>query len=236
LTDSRCLDDHFSYTSVVSLENTHNVRGGRVLTEEYTAAVRSTCDDLEDATTRIRLHLDGARVCNAAVASGRSLASLSAPFDSVTCCLSKGMGAPAGTLLMGEAKHVRAARRLRKQLGGGMRQVGVLAAAGIVALSQFPAVLAADHANAKEFARAVEEGRASTRLTLRDQAPPETNMVYLKIAGDAEDPSELFGRLNEEFGVKADCSYPGYVRTVFHRDLPPGAVERLVSAFKAVLG
>ncbi len=137
----RSEDEHFPYSRIIALENTHNRCGGRVLTADYTDAVGA----LAHAHGMV-LHIDGARLWNAAVAQNVTPARLAAAADSVTCCLSKGLAAPVGSVIAGSEPFIRRARRNRKLLGGGMRQAGVIAAAGIVALAEMYDRLAEDHA------------------------------------------------------------------------------------------
>jgi len=141
-------DIHHPISALLSLENTHNFAGGVVLEQARVDALLALAH-----ASGLRTHLDGARVFNAAVASGLTLARLAQGFDLVSCCLSKGLGAPVGSLVLGSRELVATCRRLRKALGGGMRQVGILAAAGIMALEEGPALLAHDHRRAKALAR-----------------------------------------------------------------------------------
>lgn len=166
--------------SLVCVENTHNRGGGRVFPQDDVARLG------ERARARgLAFHLDGARLWNAAIASGRSEKELAAPFDTASVCFSKGLGAPVGSALVGSRAVVERARRLRKMWGGGMRQAGVLAAAARYALSHHRARLAEDHANARRFAERV----AGVRGVRVDLAAVETNIVYVELApplrGDA---------------------------------------------------
>ncbi len=162
-------DPHLAPTRLVALENTHNRCGGRVLDPGRTLAVREFCD-----RHGLLLHLDGARVCNAAVASGLRPAELAAPFDSVSVCLSKGLGAPVGSVLLGSREFVRRALRARKLLGGGMRQAGIVAAAGLYALQHNIERLAEDHRRARMLAARIA---AAAGLAV-EPAVVETNMVF----------------------------------------------------------
>ncbi|MFN3596061.1 MAG: GntG family PLP-dependent aldolase, partial [Rubricoccaceae bacterium] len=208
-------------TRLVCLENTVNKAGGRVLPD---AAARAVA---ELARARgLALHLDGARLWNAAVALGAAEATLAAPFDSVMACLSKGLGAPAGSVLAGEAAFVREARRVRKLLGGGMRQVGVLAAAGLVALAHRPR-LAEDHARAQRLAQAVAQHPHAFRLV----APPETNIVLFETPGV---PAETVLAALEAHGVRMVAFGPETVRATFHRDVDDRGTARACAALAAV--
>ncbi|HEY82572.1 MAG TPA: low-specificity L-threonine aldolase [Dehalococcoidia bacterium] len=145
-------DIHHPTTTLLCLENTHNRCGGTVLTPEYTAEISQLAHQ-----HGLKVHLDGARIFNAAVALGIPASSLAAPADSVCFCLSKGLSAPVGSLFCGTREAVEKARKWRKMLGGGMRQVGVIAAAGIVALEKMVSRLAEDHANARRLAEGLAD-------------------------------------------------------------------------------
>ncbi|MFN7987966.1 MAG: low-specificity L-threonine aldolase [Thermoanaerobaculia bacterium] len=202
-------DPHEARTRVVALENTHNHCGGRVLDPAGVLAVRLFCD-----RHGLALHLDGARVANAAVASVRSLAELAAPFDSVSLCLSKGLGAPVGSVLAGPADFVRRARRARKLLGGGMRQAGILAAAGLFALKHNVSRLAEDHRRARLLAErlAIVPGLSVDLRTV------ETNMVFASTRPSGKRASDV-ARLFSEAGVLCLAESPWKVRLVTHLDV-----------------
>ena len=211
-------DYHFARTRLLCLENTTN---GRVLPAGHAEDARVLVD-----RHGLRLHLDGARLFNAAVKSGRPAAELAASFDSVSICLSKGLGAPVGSVLTGPADFITEARRWRKVVGGGMRQSGLLAAAGIHALEHHVERLADDHANAQRLA----EGLARVEGCEVDVALVQTNMVYVRLPEQKR--QELPGRL-EERGI---LIYPGHpMRLVTHLDVSPGDVERAVEAFGEIL-
>ncbi|MEZ4394066.1 MAG: low-specificity L-threonine aldolase [Polyangiales bacterium] len=193
-------------TRLVALENTHNRGGGRVLPQDVVVAVCERARAKGYAT-----HLDGARLFNAGVASGASLAELAAPFDTVSVCLSKGLGAPVGSLLAGSRDHVRQATRLRKMLGGGMRQVGVLAAAGLYALDHHVARLADDHAHARALADAL---RAHPAVTVD---APDTNIVMIDLAGGVM-ADDVAARARRE-GVLVSSFGPHRLRAVTHLDV-----------------
>ena len=165
-------DFHYARTRLLSLENTIS---GKVLPLDYMRAARALCD-----RHGLALHLDGARVCNAAVDLGVEPAEITSLFDSVSICLSKGLGAPAGSLLFGSHEFVAKARRWRKVVGGGMRQVGFIAAAGIHALDHHVERLATDHANARRLAG----GLARIDAIHVDHNAVQTNMVFAKVAPD----------------------------------------------------
>ncbi len=182
-------DIHEPPTSLVALENTHNQCNGAVLSPLDMGAVADVA-----RARGIPVHLDGARIFNAAVALGVPVADLVAPVDSVTFCLSKGLGAPVGSILCGSESYISRARRWRKMLGGGMRQVGVLAAPGLVALEQNRERLAEDNANARHFA----EGLAAIPGITVQPERVQSNIVYFDIAGIGIDPKIFLSALDEQ--------------------------------------
>jgi threonine aldolase len=207
-------DPHLARTRLLALENTF---GGRVMPQSW----------IEDATALARrhglsTHLDGARVFNAAVAGNLDVATIARPFDTVSVCLSKGLGAPIGSVLVGDAELVGRARRLRKALGGGLRQVGLLAAAGLYALEHNVERLADDHANARRLA----DGFA--RIPALQVTPPDTNIVWVTVAADHSSAYTDF-LASEGFGITG-----GYGRAqqrwVTHLDVDREAVDRAVAA------
>jgi threonine aldolase len=204
-------DSHFAITRLLALENTI---GGRVLSRAYMA------DALALARRRkLSTHLDGARVFNAAVKLGMPAKDLCAGFDTVSVCLSKGLGTPAGTVLVGRRDLIARARRVRKMLGGTMRQVGVLAAAGLYALEHNVDRLAEDHANAALLAKGLAEAGLKVE-------PVQTNMVFAHVPADAVAP---LSRHLEAEGVKALVSPK--LRLVTHLDVDRAQVERAVQVF-----
>lgn len=219
----RSPDIHHPRTAVLSLENTHNYAGGAVLPQERV-------DELAALARRhgLAVHVDGARLLNAAVASGLPAARLVRDADLVSLCLSKGLGAPVGSVVAGSRERIAACRRLRKALGGGMRQAGVLAAAGLVALEEGPALLAADHRRARAFARDVA-GLPGLEL---DPDGIQTNIVFVTTRGDARAAQEAL----RARGVLAIALDPRRVRFVFHRDAGDEALEAAVAACRAVFG
>jgi threonine aldolase len=220
-------DVHYPITRLILLENSHNRCGGAVLDAAYTRRAA------ELARGRgLRLHLDGARVFNAAAALGVSAAELAASVDSVTFCLSKGLCAPVGSVLCGTQDFIQRARRARKQLGGGMRQAGVLAAAGIVALQTMPQRLSEDHRRARRLAEGLR-GIPGIRL---DTDPPATNMVYLRFAPEArQSPEQLVASVQSE-GIRLSPREDGRMRLVTHYWIDDAAVEKVVGAFRRQLG
>jgi len=167
-------DYHQSISTLLCLENTHNRCGGRVLPLEWTNKARDLAKE-----NNLKFHLDGARLFNAAVAQGVSPAELAAPFDSVSICLSKGLGAPVGSLLVGSQSFIKDARRCRKALGGGMRQAGIIAAAGLISLKKGPIRMVQDHAFTKQLTTvAAEAGQSFIDV---DMDSVDTNMVMLRV-------------------------------------------------------
>ncbi|CAF1956018.1 unnamed protein product [Rotaria magnacalcarata] len=166
-------DDHFTCTKLVCLENTHNRMGGKVLTVEYIQSVGKLCQQYG-----LKLHMDGSRLMNAVVKLGVSPAELVESYDSVLFCLSKGLVAPVGSLIVGTHEFIVQAKRLRKVLGGGMRQAGVLAAAGIISLAQMPKLLNLDHENAKLLAEGLSKING---CEIDPKNDVQTNMVFFSI-------------------------------------------------------
>lgn len=208
-------DPHFSRTTLVSIENTTNRGGGAIYTAEEIAAIATVAQEFS-----LRLHCDGARIFNAAVTAQCDVRDLSAHCDTVCFCLSKGLGCPAGSILAGTHETIHRAIRLRKMLGGGMRQVGVLAAAGIYALENHRSDLAADHRRAAEFRTALES--QGFEFTL----PSPSNILYLRVA----DAFATAGSLAEH-GIQVLPHALDEIRVVFHRDIDDAALEQVLSAF-----
>jgi threonine aldolase len=206
-------DSHFAITRLIALENTI---GGKAIARQYMADVIALA-----RRRKLSIHLDGARIFNAAVKLGMPVKDLCAGFDSVSVCLSKGLGTPAGTVLVGRADVVERARRIRKMLGGTMRQVGILAAAGLYALEHNVDRLAEDHANAQALAA----GLAGLGLEVD---PVQTNMVFATVPKDSV--AGLKQHL-EASGVVALVS--PRLRLVTHHDVDRAAIDRAVAAFAA---
>lgn len=212
----RSEDPHHPRSRLLVLENTHNMAGGTVLDAGGVAELAAVARE-----AGLSVHVDGARLWNAAVALGIRPADLAAPVDSVSVCLSKGLGAPVGSLVAGAAEFVKRARRARKAFGGGMRQAGVLAAAGLVALEEGIARLAEDHRRARELAAGLD-GIAGLRAL-----PPETNIVMVDVESGL--PDDLLTFLAER-GVRAASVGPRRIRFVTHRDIGDAHVERCIRA------
>lgn len=213
---------HQAPTGLVVLENTHNRAGGTVVP---LAVARAVADVAREAG--VPIHLDGARAWNAAVALGVPLAEVCAPFDSVSLCLSKGLGAPVGSVLVGSRALISEAHRYRKMYGGGMRQVGVLAAAGLVAVTDMVARLADDHRRARSLAHALQ-GVPGVAV---DVASVQTNMVYLR----ADDAPGCVRRL-ERAGVLANAMGPRAIRLVTHFDVDDDDVAHAAEAIARTFG
>ena len=213
-------------TGLVCVENTHNFAGGTVTPVEV---FNDLCDHVHDAG--LPVHLDGARIFNASVALGIAVAQLTTKADTVMFCLSKGLGAPVGSLLVGKADVIDRGRLYRKALGGGMRQAGVLAAAGLIALQENPSKLTNDHANAKILAQAV----AQIPGFKLDPAKVQTNIVVCDITGTGMTSRELSTVLRK-YGVLADGVGPDQLRFVTHLDVSRKECERAVEIVASALG
>ncbi|CAJ1761475.1 low-specificity L-threonine aldolase [Aeromonas salmonicida subsp. achromogenes] len=212
-------DAHFAQTRLVCLENTHN---GKVLPLSYLHEMREFVDE-----HGLLLHLDGARLFNAVVASGHSVRELAAPFDSISICLSKGLGAPVGSLLVGSHAFIARARRLRKMVGGGMRQAGILAQAGLFALQQHVVRLGDDHRRARRLA----EGLAALPGVRLDLGQVQTNMVFLQLTSGESAPLLAFMK---ERGIL--FSGYGELRLVTHLQINDDDIEEVIDAFTEYLG
>lgn len=213
---------HRAETGLITLENTHNSAGGTVVPLAAAAAITAI-----GRRHGLPLHLDAARGFNAAVALGTGIREVCAGFDSASICLSKGLGAPVGSVLLGTEAFIARSRRVRKLLGGGMRQAGVLAAAGIVALEAMPPLLAADHARARRLA----ERLAEVPGIAIDMASVQTNMVFVRVP----EAARLAERLRER-GVLCNAFTRDNLRFVTHHQLGDAEVDRAVAAAKEVLG
>jgi threonine aldolase len=216
---------HTPRTSLICLENTHNNWGGAVLPLENFQAVRKLADE-----HGLRVHLDGARIFNASHASGVPVKEYARRVDSVMFCLSKGLSAPVGSMLVADWERIDFARRIRKALGGGMRQVGVLAAPGIIALTEMVARLEDDHVRARQLAQGVS-GLPGVTL---DPASVQTNIIIFGFDHPALSVSALLEKMKER-GVLA-LAVSGGIRMVTHKDVGDEDVERAVKAFKEILG
>ncbi len=220
-------DPHHPITRLISIENTHNRCGGVPLSANYTQAVSELAQE-----HHLQVHLDGARIFNAAVAQGIPARELAAPVDSVTFCLSKGLCAPVGSVLCGSAEFIERAHRVRKQLGGGMRQAGILAAAGIVALETMIDRLEEDHQRARKLAGLLEQIPG----ILLDPGTPYTNMVFFKI--DKDMIPTTAGQVAErmaEYGIKLGVTGRFRFRLVTHYWIDDQAVELTAEKLAEIL-
>ncbi len=213
-------DHHFAPTTLISLENTTNRGGGNLYRPESMQAIRELADEFQ-----IRVHLDGARIFNAVVASGHAITEYADHADTLSFCFSKGLGAPAGSILVGTSETIRRAHRFRKMLGGGMRQSGILAAAAQYALDHHIDRLADDHRRARAFRTALE-GSEGIQFPL----PSPTNIVYIETAS-----ASVFVTNLDSKGVRAIPVSETRVRFVFHLDIDDRAVDRVVDAAKSAI-
>jgi threonine aldolase len=205
-------------TSLVALENTHNSAGGKVLPLETARAIRDVTREMG-----LPLHLDGARLWHACAATGHSLADYGEVADTVMVCLSKGLGAPVGSLLAGDEEVMERAWRVRRRLGGGMRQSGILAAAGLYALEHNRERLMEDHRRARELAQGIQ-AIAGLRA-----GTPDTNIVMIDLEAPELTPDSLLGRL-AGMGVLMVPFGPRRLRAVAHLDVDDEGIRRAVSA------
>lgn len=216
-------DDHVARAALLCLENTHNRHGGAILPLERLAALAAAA-----RAKGLAVHLDGARLWNASVATGIPIRAWAAHADSVMMCFSKGLGAPIGSILTGGAGFIRRARRTRKQWGGGMRQVGVLAAACLHALDHHLERLADDHRRAKRLAAGVRELQA-VRVP-----EPETNIVMIELQHEGLDRGALLAALAAR-GVWMGPSGPRRIRAIAHLDVDDAGIERAIAALHAAV-
>ena len=217
-------DVHFPRTGLVCLENTHNRAGGTVISLEQTRAVCAVAH-----AAGVPVHVDGARIFNAALALGVDAATLVADADSVSFCLSKSLSAPVGSLIVGTREFIGRARRARKMLGGGMRQAGVIAAAGLVALEQMVDRLAEDHANARRLG----EQLAALPGVAVDLATVQTNMVRFSVEPSGLEAAEFVARLRAR-GVLCGARDRWTIRMVTHRHISAADVDAAAQAVAAV--
>lgn len=212
---------HQAPTGLIALENTHNLAGGAVVPLQRQREVQAVARE-----AGLPIHLDGARAFNAAAALGVSIGGVCAGFDSVSICLSKGLGAPVGSVLLGSEAFIREAHRYRKLLGGGMRQAGVLAAAALVALETMPALLVNDH----ERARRLAEGLARLPGLTLDLAAVQTNMIYADVAGPTGEPAaEALAAACGNRGVRFSAFDSRRVRLVTHHQVDDAQVEHALA-------
>jgi threonine aldolase len=216
----RPLGPHWAPTGLIEIENTHNMAGGTVYPLDV---INDICDRAH--AIGLPVHMDGARVFNASVASDRPVRDIVENVDTVMFCLSKGLGAPVGSMLAGPRKLIDKGRLYRKRLGGGMRQAGVLAAAGLIALEEMPAKLARDHANAKLLAR----GLSSIPGIALDIDHVCSNIVIFNISGTDLDSKTFSARLKDR-GVLANAVGPSAIRMVTHHDVTEAMCKDAIEA------
>jgi threonine aldolase len=209
-------NDHTVRSRLLCIENTHNRGAGKIYSLERTQALCSWAHN-----SGLLTHMDGARLFNASVSSGVSLRSFAEPFDSVSVCFSKGLGAPVGSCLVGSEEFIKKARRARKLFGGGMRQVGFLAAAALYALEHQFSRLAEDHEHAKILSHAISK---CSGLSLADDEP-ETNIVIFHVAHDWGSAQEFADRLKQQ-GVLSLAFGPQSIRLVTHLDVSGEQIDR----------
>jgi threonine aldolase len=221
----RPLGPHAAQTGCVEIENTHNLAGGTVYPPDVLAEL---CGKAHERG--LKVHMDGARIFNAAVACGRSARELAAGCDTVMFCLSKGLGAPAGSMLAGTQRDMDRARLYRKRLGGGMRQVGILAAAGLIALEEMPARLHEDHTNARLFA----EGVAKLPGLAAHPEQVATNIVIFDVSGTGLHTRVISDELKRR-GVLINGFSATQMRAVTHYDVTTRDCETALGALAEVL-
>lgn len=216
---------HFPKTRLIVLENTHNRCNGTPLPMEYMAAVGHLAQKYD-----LKIHVDGARIFNASAALATPVADLCREADSVSFCLSKGLCAPVGSLVCGSSGFIYRARRARKLLGGGMRQAGILAAAGIVALTEMTERLPADHDNAQTLAR----GLSNLPHIIIDPTEIKTNIVYIGIKGSGPTAEALCNKLDKK-GVRVLPTGQRQIRAVTHYPITEQDIEEVISVFAELL-
>ena len=220
-------DAHQPVSRLICLENTHNRCGGISLSAQYTAEIGQLAQQ-----HNLRLHIDGARIFNAAVDQRLPAVELAAPADSITFCLSKGLSAPVGSVLCGSRDFIEQAHRIRKQLGGGMRQAGILAAAGIVALESMIQRLEEDH----QRARLLAQGLSEVPGLVLDLNTPQTNMVFLSLAEEVEFSAiEVATELAKKM-IRVGVTGSRRFRLVTHYWIDDQGIQRAIEAFKSLLG
>jgi threonine aldolase len=219
-------DIHFPQSRLLILENTHNKCGGVSISRKKMSEMSKAARDLG-----LAVHLDGARIFNAAVDQGVQAKDLCDMVDSVTFCLSKGLCAPVGSVLCGSEAFIERARRIRKQLGGGMRQVGILAAAGIVALEEMADRLTEDHQRARWLA----EGLSLIDGIQLDKGSPNTNMVYIKLDPSLNLIAEICALRLREHGIKVGITGIRHFRLVCHYWISDTDIPKIINAFKEAL-
>ena len=222
----RPCSSYFAQTGLIAVENTQNLAGGTVMSFERMREITERAHE-----RGLPVHLDGARIFNAAIVLKRDVVEIASLFDSVMFCLSKGLGAPVGSMIVGTREFIDRAVPVRRMLGGGMRQVGVLAAAGLVALEKMTGRLEEDHVNAQVLAR----GLAEIDEVEIDPERVQTNILVFDIAGTGQSASEFTSKL-KQFGVLANALNARVVRMVTHKDVSRGDCETALGAIREALG
>lgn len=220
---------HFTKAKAICLENTHNTSGGRVLPQKYVDDVKKICDN-----NNLKLHLDGARALNASVFLNIKPHILFKNFDSISFCLSKGMGCPVGSVLLGNEEFISKANYARKMIGGGMRQAGVLAACGLVALDDWEFMLREDYNNAKLFANLLHNNKS----IIIDPELVESNIVIFALNNEftKRKCKELSNILKEKYSLLMNPLFEGdKMRMVTHRDIDKGDIEYAVKCINEIL-
>ncbi len=220
-------DPHFPKSKCLILENTQNKCGGMSISRDYMLKAATVAHQ-----AGLVLHLDGARIFNAAVDQGVPAVDLVDMADSVTFCLSKGLCAPVGSVLCGSHEFIKAAKRIRKQLGGGMRQAGVLAAAGIVALEEMVDRLADDHAHANMLG----EGLSKIPGILLDKGSPNTNMVYIQLEPFLGISADECAQGLKDMGILVGTTGPRHFRLVCHYWIRDEDISQVINGFRKILG
>ena len=218
-------DVHHTITRLICIENTQNVCGGIPLTAEYTAQVGKLAKE-----NNLLFHIDGARIFNAAAALNVDVKDLTAPADSVMFCLSKGLAAPVGSMLVGTKKFINRARHLRKMLGGGMRQAGVLAAAGLISLEKMTGRLGQDHARAKNLFEGLKQVKG-----LKLDAASSSNMIYFDLVDRIQLTENQIIEEMKKYGVLVDWAGPRRFRLVTHFWVDDEGVEKAIRGFSEIL-
>ena len=218
-------DVHHTISRLICIENTQNVCGGIPLTAEYTAQVGKLAKE-----NNLLFHIDGARIFNAAAALNVDVKDLTAPADSVMFCLSKGLVSPVGSMLVGTKKFINRARHLRKMLGGGMRQAGVLAAAGLISLEKMTGRLGQDHARAKNLFEGLKQVQG-----LKLDARSASNMIYFDLADRITLTENQIIEEMKKYGVLVDWAGPRRFRLVTHYWVDDAGVEKAIKGFSEIL-
>ena len=218
-------DTHYAKTQLLCLENTHNVCYGTAIPKKYFVDVKSAINQYN-----LKLHIDGARIFNASIALNTEVKELTEQADSISCCLSKGLSCPSGSLIIGEKDFIIKARRLRKMLGGGMRQAGILAAAGIYALDNMVQRLKQDHDNAKELAEAI----ANISNIEIDLNKVSTNLIFFHLRYDKLSDTDFLNTLLKH-DIKIDDRGNRQFRMATHSGFSNNDIEKVVKIFKLIL-